>query len=66
MGDLLFNKDKSLSLKPAKALSLGANRVKSPSCFSRSVNSAASIRDKKILQDREENSKLAVAETTVG
>lgn len=69
-GDLRFNKVKSLSVKPAKALSLGANRVKSPSCFSRSVKSAASIRDKKILQCREEkrkktkNSHLAWTETT--
>lgn len=49
---LLFNKVKSLCVKPAKASSLGANRVKSPSCLSRSVNSAASIRDKKILQHK--------------
>lgn len=54
--DLLFNKVKSLSLKPVKASSLGANRVNSPSCFSRSVKPAAFIRDKKILQHREENS----------
>lgn len=50
MDDLLFNKVISLSLKAEKALSLGANRVKSPSCLSTSVKPAASIRDKKILQ----------------
>lgn len=54
----LFKKVKSLSLKPAKALSLGANRVKLPSCRSTSVKPAASIRDKKILQHREESGNL--------
>ena len=63
--DILLNKDKSLLLKPAKAWSLGANRVKSPSCLSRSVKPESSIRDKKILQQREEkHSYYAVTETT--
>lgn len=48
----LFKRDKSLSLSPAKASSVGAKSVKSPSCLSISVSPAASIRDKKILQQR--------------
>ena len=37
-------------LMPRKALSLGANSVKSPSCFRRSVSPADSTSDRKILQ----------------
>lgn len=57
--DVLFSMAKSLWDKLAKALSLGANRVKSPPCFSRSVRSAASIRDKKILHWRGKSETLA-------
>ncbi len=50
--------DKGLTLQkrqvslaePCKSLICGSKRVKSPSCLSRSVRPAASIRDKKILQ----------------
>lgn len=48
--DILFRTLMSLSVSPSKASSLGANRVKSPSCLSKSVRPAASIKDKKILQ----------------
>lgn len=56
--DAPFNMFNSLSVKAANALSLGANKVKPPSCLSRSINPAASIRDKKILQHKEEKSWL--------
>lgn len=57
--DVLFSMAKSLWDKLAKALSLGANRVKSPPCFSRSIRSATSIRDRKILHWRGKRKSLA-------
>lgn len=58
-GCSLFSSSKSLGVRPSKASSVGAKMVKEPSCFSRPVKPASSIRDRKILQSKQNCMKQA-------